>query len=129
MKKILALILGMALAVNCSAFTTGEAAYDFVVNDTHITVEFSTDSALSREKQQQIANHMVYGDDEASTYAWCWLTGHDYVTENVIETQHKVYSLSPRCIQRIYSVETCTKCDHFEETLVSEVLIACCPEE
>ena len=129
MKKMLTIILCAFLAINCTAFSMGDSTYDYVVDDTHITVEFAADSALSAEKQQQIANQMVYGDDGASTYAWCWLTGHNYVTESVIAIEHKARALSPRCIERIYTVETCTKCDHFEETLVSEVLIACCPED
>lgn len=129
MKKILTIMLCAVLAINCNAFTVGNSTYDYVVDDAHITIEFSSDSALSAEKQQQIADQMVYGDDGASTYAWCWLTGHNYVTESVTAVEHKVYTLSPRCIKRIYSVETCSKCDHFEETLISETLIPCCPEE
>jgi len=129
MKKILPIILCAILAINCTALTLGNNTYDYVIEDTHITIEFANNSAFSAEKQQQIADQMVYGDDGASTYAWCWLTGHDYVTEGVTEIQHKARTLSPRCIERFYTVETCTKCDHFEETLVSEVLIACCPEE
>ena len=129
MKRILPIILCAIFAINCNALTVGNNTYDYVVEDTHISIEFSADSELSAEKQQQIANQMVYGDDGASTYAWCWLTGHDYVTEAVTEIQHKVYDLTPRCIQTIYSVETCTKCDHFEETIISQTRYACCPEE
>jgi len=129
MKKILTFILCAVLAVNCSAFTFGDTTYDFVVDDTEITIVFDSDSALSADKQQQIANYMVHGDDGASTYAWCWLTGHNLVTENVMSIEHKVTALSPRCMESIYSVETCTKCDHIEETLIAQSLIACCPEE
>ena len=129
MKKILFIMLCAILAINCSAVSIGDGTYNYVIDDTQITVEFASDSALSAEEQQQIANHMVYGDNGASTYAWCWLTGHDYVTERVITIEHKVYAESPRCVKRIYSVETCTKCDHLEETLVSTVCIVCCPEE
>ena len=129
MKKLLVIMLRAILAINCAAFSVGDGSYDYTIDDAHITVEFDSDSALSAEKQQQIADHMVYGDDGASTYAWCWLTGHDYVTERVITIEHKVYAESPRCVKRTYSVETCTKCDHLEETLVSTVYIICCPEE
>lgn len=129
MKKILTIMLCAILAINCTAFTASDSTYDYVVDDTHITIEFAADSALSVEKQQQIANQMIYGDDGASTYAWCWLTGHNTVVENVTLIEHKVYALTPRCMERIYSVETCTKCDHFEETLISQTLIACCPQD
>ena len=129
MKKILTIALCAILAINCSAISTGEGSYDYIIEDTQITVEFASDSALSAEKQQQIADHMVYGDDGASTYAWCWLTGHDYVTESVTVIEHKVYTASPRCIRKNYSVETCSKCDHLEETLVSQERIVCCAAE
>jgi len=129
MKKILVMILCAFLAINCTAFTVGDPTYDYVTEDSHITISFASDSALSAEKQQQIADYMVYGDDGASTYAWCWLTGHDYVYESITVIEHKVRALSPRCMERNYSVETCSKCDHIEETLISESLIACCPQE
>ena len=129
MKKILTIILCAVLAINCTAFTMSDSTYEYIVDDSHITIEFSSASVLSTEKQRQIADQMVYGDDDASTYAWCWLTGHNYVTEAVTAVEHKVYTLSPRCIQRIYSIETCTKCDHFEETLIATTSIACCPED
>lgn len=129
MKRILTLVLCAVLAINCTAFSIGDSTYNYVINDTEITIEFAADSTLSADKQEQIAYHMAHGDDGASTYAWCWLTGHDIVVENVTLTEHKVYDLTPRCLRRIYSVETCTKCDHIEETLISQARIACCPEE
>ena len=47
MKKFLPLVLGIILAVNCTAFTAGDSTYDFVVDDTAITIVFDSDSALS----------------------------------------------------------------------------------
>lgn len=129
MKKFFAIMLCAILAINCTAFTVGNDTYNYEVDDTHITIEFADDSILSAEEQQKIADHIVYGDDGASTYAWCWLTGHNIVTENVMSIEHKVDVLSPRCLQTIYSVDTCTKCDHMEETVISQTFIACCPEE
>jgi len=129
MKKLLAFVLFTVLAINCSAISVLEPDFEYFIDEIHYTVEFVDNSVFSNEQQQQIADHIVLGDDGISTYAWCWLTGHDYVTEGVSLTQHKVYDLEPRCMKRTYSVKTCTKCDFIEETLVSEVLVACCPEE
>ncbi|MBE6631632.1 MAG: hypothetical protein E7623_02900 [Ruminococcaceae bacterium] len=128
MKKIVTLLLCTIFVINCSALSVGDGSFDYIDNDTQITVEFASDSALSAEKQQQIADHIVYGDDGASTYSWCWLTGHNYVTEAVYVIQHKIFAASPRCIKRTYAVDTCTKCDYLEETLVSQVRIICCDE-
>lgn len=129
MKKLLTLVLFVILAINCTAVSVMDSSFNYTLDDKQITIEFTADSVLSTEKQQQVANHIVHGDDGTSTYAWCWLTGHDYVYESVIAIEHKVATLSPRCMKRTYSVETCSKCDHIEETLLSEVLIACCAEE
>jgi len=129
MKKFFVLLICSILAINCTAISGTEPTYEYIIDDTHITIEFDSDSVFSAEQQQLIADRMVYGDDGASTYAWCWLTGHDIVTDGVSLIEHKVYTSSPRCIRRTYSVETCTKCDHYEQTLISTVLIVCCPEE
>ena len=129
MRKFLTLILCTILAMNCSAISVVEQSYDYLIGNTQITIEFASNSIFSDEKQQQIANHIIYGDDGVSTYALCWLTGHDYVYENVSLIEHKVYVLSPRCLKKTYSVETCSKCDHVEETLISHARYACCAEE
>lgn len=129
MKKTLIIFLCAILTINCLAISTGDGSYDYVIDDTNITIEFESNSAFSSEKQQQIADHMAYGDDGVSTYAWCWLTGHNLVTEAVTVIEHKVYATTPRCIKYTYAVEICTKCDHLEETLVSQARYACCPVE
>lgn len=124
-------ILCMILVVNAAASSVGNGVYEFVDEDKVVT--FNEDSILSAEEQQMIAEYLVYGekneDDGASTYAWCWLTGHDYKYEVVTVTTHKKRAISPRCYEETYSVETCTKCDHLEEELVGGVYILCCPEE
>lgn len=51
MKKILTVILCAILAINCAAFSLEDNTYNYVVNDTEITIEFATDSALSAEKK------------------------------------------------------------------------------
>ena len=47
----------------------------------------------------------------------------DKVKDTVIVTEHKVDEKHPRCIKRIYDVETCTACDYIKETLISETYI------
>lgn len=131
MKKLITLLLcGAMLAINCAALSADNSSYEYTIDDKNITVEFNSDSSFSPEQQQQIADYMVYGDDGISTYSLCWLLGHKYgPTEDVGIIIHKVYDKSPRCQKSIYSVKRCTNCDHMEESLLSQTVIACCPED
>jgi len=122
--------LCMILVINVVAVSVGNGVYEFA--DEEKVVTFNENSTLSEEEQQMIAEYLVYGapeDDGVSTYAWCWLTGHNYTYDVVYVTTHKKRADSPRCYEETYSIETCTKCDHFEEELVGGVFIVCCPEE
>ena len=76
-----------------------------------------------------VANSSDFYYEGVSTYRWCWLIGHDKVKDTVIVTEHKVEEKHPRCIKRIYDIETCTACDYIKETLTSETYIVCCPED
>jgi len=123
-------VLCMILAVNIAAFSSGNGEYEFA--DVNKVVTFEDNSALTEEQQQMVAERLVYGapeDDGASTYAWCWLTGHDYTYDVVIVTTHKMRADSPRCYEESYNIETCTKCDHFREEFLTGVYVVCCPEE
>ena len=133
MKKFRLLIIPVLivmLSVNVLALTAGNGVYEFP--DEQKVVTFEDNSALTEEQQQMVAERLVYGapeDDGASTYAWCWLTGHDYTYDMVAVITHKVYPDSPRCYEETYNIETCTKCDHFSEEYLGGVYVVCCPEE
>lgn len=133
MKKLKLLMipfLVILLSMNTLALNIGGGTYEFA--DENKVVSFEETSMLSVEQQQMVAERLVYGapeDDGVSTYAWCWLTGHDLTYDTVLVITHKVYPDSPRCYEETYHVETCTKCDHMSEELVGGVYIVCCPEE
>ncbi len=133
MKKFRLLIMPLLivmLSVNVLALTASNGVYEFA--DGNKVVTFAENSALTAERQQMVAERLAYGapeDDGVSTYAWCWLTGHDYTYDVVLVTTHKKSAYSPRCYEETYNVETCTKCDHMSEELVGGVYIICCPED
>ena len=133
MKKIKFLIVPLfciIFSVNLLAHTAGGGTYEFVDEDK--VVIFEENSALTEDEQQFVAERLVYGSPEDSgiqTYAWCWLTGHNFVYDTVTVVTHKKKAESPRCYEEIYNVETCTKCDHLEEELIGFGYIVCCPEE
>ena len=116
-----------ALAITCMASHTGEYVYN--IGNNEITVVFESGSQWSADEQRAIAERLVYGssDQEASTYAFCWLTGHKLTTETVTTITHKVYTTAPRCREQISNVTTCSKCDYMETEVVYDSAIYCCP--
>lgn len=125
----MAIIMCAVLAITCVASHTGEYVYN--IGDTEITVVFESGSQWSEDEQRTIAERMVNGsaDQEASTYAFCWLTGHKLTTETVTTVTHKAYTTAPRCREQISNVSTCSKCDYMETEVISDTVIYCCPEE
>lgn len=115
-----------------SAHALNSEEFKFEYEDQNITIVFEENTVYTNDERQYIADLLVYGNDEpesTSTYAWCWLTGHDLTSESVAEIQHKVSDTEPRCRRTIYKVESCSKCDHVEITDLGSTYIPCCPED
>ena len=122
----------VCLMILSTVFITAAHSSEFYYEDEDITITFESDTDLSYEQKQAIADKIVYGsynDDQISTYSWCWLVGHDTVLNAVAAIQHKVEETTPRCIKRVYEVESCTACDYIKEDLISTTYIDCCPED
>ena len=123
-------LLCAALMITVMAHSANGGVFEFA--DEGKIVTFSENSTLSEEEQQTVAEYLVYGapeDDGASTYAWCWLTGHNYKYDTVGVITHKKSAYSPRCLEETYNIETCTKCDHYSQELLTAVYIVCCDED
>lgn len=130
MKILLIPFFCILFAINGFALTADDNVYEFEAED--IVVKFEEDNDLSASQKQRIADYLVYGgisDSGAQTYAWCWLTGHDLTTHVVSVIRHKHSTLSPRCLEELYLVDTCSKCDYIKEELQGGAYIYCCPED
>ena len=78
------------------------------------------------EQYEKIADRLVYGDEYLTNrISWCWLLGHDIESNMVSVTTHNVRSVSPRCLMKVYNVETCSKCDYYKEELISSTYVVC----
>ena len=122
----------VCLMILSTVFITAAHSSEFYYEDEDITITFESDTDLTYEQKQMIADKIVYGysnDEQVSTYSWCWLVGHDTVLNAVAAIEHKVEETVPRCIKRVYEVETCTACDYINEELISTTYIFCCPED
>ena len=128
-KIMLAIIFCIALSLSFSANVISESEIYYQEDD--VTVIFDTESVLSADQKQFIADKIVSGepivDDGVATYSWCWITGHDIVSELVYAVEHKYSPTVPRCKKETYNVESCTKCDHMDYTLISTIMLVCCP--
>lgn len=118
-------ILSLTFAISASAGTAPIIVYP----ENNITVEFEPTTSLSAEKRQMIADAIVLDTPVIQSRAWCWLTGHDKITETFTVTHHKVSEIDPRCLLDIYLITTCSKCDYYEEELQSSGYVTCCPAD
>lgn len=131
MKKLICvlmsvLVLMSSMAVYASA-NSGDTLY-FEIDGCEYTVEYVSGDNLSDAKKAFIAAKLVGAEVSQPSPAniLCDIFGHDYLYSTEKVTAHKVYSSSPRCEIRTYSVTTCEDCDYYQETLTTKQRIVCC---
>lgn len=125
-------IVLMAVVVTIS-LTFGVSA-DSNVGNTYqignVTIVFDVDSQLSNEQQENIANLLVnpeYGVAQANLI--CNIFGHKNTTEGVTTITHKVFEESPRCLEELFTITTCSRCNESTVERNAYYYITCCPEE
>lgn len=137
MKKALSLVLAAGLIVSSMAF--GSSAYEsensnvFYYGDKEIIIEGEN---LSQSEMQSIADyiagydeHQASADDgDVSPCGLACLFGHNIKTSYATEITHNVYTTSPKCVKKVYTVKTCTRssCDYIEKTLDRSSRISSC---
>lgn len=127
-KRIISMFL-LASSLTLTIFANEPQVLTYNYPEYNTTIVFSDDTKLESDKRKVIADSIAYNSTISQTYSLCWLTGHNLSTETVTETNHKVATYEPRCLIKIYSVTTCSKCDHIETVLKNSDYIWCCPEE
>lgn len=103
--------------------------YVYDMDEHVVEVTFNENSNFNIEQQQWIADILVNDTLPIQSRAWCWLTGHNYISDAVTVTTHEARVLSPRCLEETYEVTTCSKCNYYAEDLLGAEYIFCCPEE
>lgn len=125
-KKVFSLILALATLL-CALVIPANAAEA----DTHEHVVIIIENEdISEETREKILAFYADGGEEKegiATYGLtCTLFGHKLETSTVKTVTHKVRSSAPRCLQKTYTYESCTRCDYEESTLIAQKYIACC---
>lgn len=125
-RKVFALVL---------AFTTLLCAVVIPANateaETHEHIEIYIENEnISEETEAKIIAFYTNGSEEkdsSGTYGLtCTLLGHKIESSTVTTITHKARSTSPRCLQKTYDYESCTRCDYETSTLMGQKYIVCC---
>ncbi len=129
MKKIIALILVLVSVfsvMSISVYAEDASAETVVV--TVDNTDFIFNSNTSEDfRSKFIADYLNPVDDGAEAYGLtCTLFGHKLETSVSTVITHKVYSSDPRCVKKYYNVETCTRCDYTNSSLINSTIISCC---
>lgn len=126
MKKVISLILSLCFILSLGVIpTSAEEAVE--TNDVTIIIHNEDISEETKEKLIAFYSNSEIHDDTASTYGLtCTLFGHKLESATTTVITHKVRSTAPRCQEKTYDYEACTRCDYENSTLIGTTYIYCC---
>lgn len=126
MKKLISLILSLCFILSLGVIP---ASAEEAVENKEITIIIHNENISEETKEKLIA---FYSNPEgqgnnATTYGLtCTLFGHDIESSMTTVITHKVRTTAPRCQEKRYNYESCTRCDYENSTLASSTYIYCC---
>ena len=130
MKKFLAVILAITSVFSLATFSASAENTD---ENTVIITKGDTDFIFEAGVSEDLMNSFIYAIetehdcDDAATYGlMCTLFGHKLETTTAHTITHNARTSAPRCLKRTYSVETCSRCDYSNSTLLDSTYISCC---
>ncbi len=130
MKKFVSILLVTVLMISASISVSADEMSGNTYNIDNVTVIFDENSQFSNEKQEAIANLLVNPEYGVATAGiLCNLLGHKNTTETVVTITHCYNVESPRCMQEIFAVTTCSRCDESTVERLGYSFITCCPED
>lgn len=128
MKKLLSFVLAVCLMFSVTSIASAASDISdnvFYYGETEIIVEGND---LSYAEMKEIADYIASIDslDHASPAGLiCSIFGHNLTASTAIEITHNVYTTAPKCVEKQYTVETCSRCDYIEKTLLNSYRIQC----
>ncbi len=128
MKKILALIMSILLTFSVLSISVSaeEVSEDIVVTYGQTDFIFAKETPVEIQ-ERFIAHYFGEEDDGAAAYGLtCTLFGHKLETTTTTTITHKARTTDPRCLQKVFLVETCTRCDYTNSTQTGSQYISCC---
>ncbi len=126
-KRILSFILALIVALSVLALPAAAAEENAAL--TEIEIYIANDD-ISEETKAKIIAYYSNPDKEhngAATYGLtCTLLGHKLESTVVSTITHKARTTAPRCLEKTYDYECCTRCDYESSTLRTSKYIHCC---
>ncbi len=129
MKKI-CFVLSMVLMLTAGMLLITSADAEVYVYQTENFEVTAERGSFTDEQLEAIALTLLENAPGADVQPYgllCSVVGHDFENLTVVKTTHKKYATSPRCLEEVYRVSRCTRCDYIETVLLSSTRIICCP--
>jgi hypothetical protein len=130
MKKAIVILMAMVITICATIGVSADSNVGNTYQIGNVTVIFDEDSQLSNEQQEAIANLLVdseYGVAQANLI--CNIFGHKNTQEGVSTITHKESETDPRCLQEIFTITTCSRCNESTVERNGMFYISCCPED
>lgn len=128
-KRVFVIVAAIILA--CAMCITSQAIseqYKYEVEN--VTIIFEESTTLSEQEREVIVNHLTSQNNNVEVYGlWCNLFGHSYESHTATKITHCVYETDPRCLEEIFKVQVCSRCENTISESMGSVYISCCPEE
>ena len=125
-KTLFAILFAVILLI-CACIVPTNAKTNENNNDIEIIIYDEVSEETKEKIERYFANGEPAEDDGITTYGLtCTLLGHKIQSTIVGTVNHKVRSTSPRCLEKTYEYEACTRCDYETSTLIDSEYIICC---
>ena len=125
-KRFLSLLLALTVLLGLFVMPTS-AAEENETTEIEIYIENENISEETRAKIIAYYSDPTHEDDHATTYGLtCTLLGHKLESTTLRTTTHKARATAPRCLQKTYDYDACTRCDYEVSTLLNTTYIHCC---
>ena len=126
--SIILMVILLIVSSTLSVSADGTVGNTYQIDN--VTVIFDATSQLSVEQQEAIANLLVnpeHGVAQANLI--CNIFGHKNTTEGVTTITHKVFEESPRCMEELFTITVCSRCNESTVERDAYYYISCCPED
>ena len=128
MKKIISIVLSivmvMSISFSASAINTST---NFTYSLENTTITFDESTPFSETSRLNLANIIVYGQNNTQTYGlMCTLLGHKYTTDYVTTITHNVCESQPKCLREVMEIGECSRCGDTYTDVINSQLVTCC---
>ena len=130
MKRLVTVVMLITITICATLGVSADTNVGNIYQIKNVTVLFEAESKLSAEQQEMIAQLLVnseYGVSQANLI--CNIFGHKNTMEGVTTITHKAKANSPRCLQELFTITTCSRCNESTVERDGMSYITCCPED